>query len=95
MPSPAEFETDPEWLADDTEIEVEMSDDDEFEFEDMDDGDDAAEETVQPAHSATNVPVWRLIEMSREDRFLQRELADFEDYDNYDRFADDPVGLSH
>ena len=38
------------------------------------------------------VPLWRLIEMSQEDRSLRMELADFEDYDDFDGHAG---GLSH
>lgn len=32
------------------------------------------------------VPLWRLIEMSSEDRELRMELADFGDYDDFERF---------
>jgi hypothetical protein len=85
------LEPGPEWPGDDLETDVEMSDDD-FEYDDIDEED---EEIEHQAGSASNVPVWRRIEMTREDRYLKRELADFEDYDSYDRFADDNAGLSH
>ena len=58
----------------------------EEDFEELDDviGDDEPLEVEEAAAGPTgNVPVWRLIEMSRENRYLERELADFEDYDNY------------
>lgn len=77
--------------ADDTESDL-MSDDD-FELDDFDDEEDAdLDDLVEErpgARSGANVPVWRLIEMSREHRFLQRELADFEDYDMFDNATDD------
>lgn len=91
MPSPTELEPAPEWPADDLEMEIDMSDDDDFDFEDAEE-EEENEELIERRGSAGNVPVWRLIEMSREDRYLKRELADFEDYD---RFADDYVGVSH
>lgn len=77
-----------DWAADDLESEC-MSDDD-FEMDDVIDDDDSAllDDDDAPA-PAGNVPVWRLIEMSRENRYLERELADFEDYD---RFTDDFSG---
>jgi hypothetical protein len=37
--------------------------------------------------------LWRLIEMSREDRSLKMELADFDDYDSFD--SDYSGGLPH
>ena len=81
------------WLADETETEPAMSDDDDFDFEEIVAEQDDEELTLESKPGiATNVPVWRLIEMSREDRFLKRELADFDDYES---FADDSVGISH
>lgn len=48
------------------------------------------------ASIADRVPLWRLIEMSRENRHLQMELADFEDYDDFEAaHGDVAVGLSH
>ncbi len=97
MPSQTGLTPEPEWIPDDAETELEMSDEDDFEFDE-----EAADEEVavdadielRPAGDS-NVPVWRLIEMSREDRFLKRELADFEDYDSFDNYADDYAGVTH
>lgn len=76
------------WRPED-ELELELMTDDDFEVDEFDDEDDVlAEEPEARAEPAGNVPVWRLIEMSRENRFLQRELADFEDYDAYDSWDD-------
>jgi hypothetical protein len=89
----------PDWIADDLEMELTMSDEDEFEFDELEESGDAGEEeelvVEQRTSAASNVPVWRLIEMSREDRFLKRELADFEDYDSFDKFAGEYAGISH
>jgi hypothetical protein len=78
---PADTEPVPEWVEEDPEIESTMEmDDEELEF------DEFAEERVvkEAAASREDVPLWRLIEMSREDRSLKMELADFDDYDDYD-----------
>jgi hypothetical protein len=85
MAQEPELQADTEWYGDDMEMEMEMDadmSDDDFEFDDaldIEDGDDTVleEEVVKEG----NVPVWRLIEMSRENRFLRAELADFDDYD--------------
>ncbi len=81
MAQEPELQADTEWCRDDMEMEADMSDDD-FEFDDtleIDDGEDLVleDDVIKEA----NVPVWRLIEMSRENRFLRAELADFDDYD--------------
>ena len=78
--------TTPEWCADDLEMEC-MSEDD-FELDDvLADDEDLIEDELEPGPGG-NVPVWRLIEMSRENRFLKQELADFEDYDSgYDDYG--------
>lgn len=78
-----------EWYDEDLETDC-MSEED---FEELDDDvidDERLLEDEEAAAGPTgNVPVWRLIEMSRENRYLERELADFEDYDNYlDDFSD-------
>ncbi len=68
-----------------------MSEDD-FDLDDDVIDDDEGELLADAAPvSATggSVPVWRLIEMSRENRFLERELADFDDYDS---LSDDYAG---
>ena len=70
------------WAAD--ELESDFMTDDDFEPDDMlDDADGVLPDEEDVTVPAGNVPVWRLIEMSRENRYLQRELADFEDYDSY------------
>ncbi len=97
MPSQTGLHPEPEWIPDDAETELEMSDEDDFEFdEEAADEEVAADADIElrPAGDS-NVPVWRLIEMSREDRFLKRELADFEDYDFFDNYADDYAGVTH
>lgn len=70
-------------------LESEFMSEDDFETEDLldDNGVDLEEESQNV--TSGNVPVWRLIEMSRENRHLEREIADFEDYDTYfeDGFA--------
>jgi hypothetical protein len=83
----------PEWVEDDPEIELTMEmDDEDSEFEEF-----AEEGTVKevPEGPREHVPLWRLIEMSREDRSLKMELADFDDYDDYDGFDSDYGGFPH
>jgi hypothetical protein len=63
--------------------------------EDVEIGDDEESEK-EAILMADRVPVWRLIEMSRENRHLKMELADFEDYDDFEAaHGDFAVGLSH
>jgi hypothetical protein len=67
-----------------------MSDEDDFEVDEL--ADDEVVELPEEKLEVTaggNVPVWRLIEMSRENRFLERELADFDDYDRVDSHSGD------
>ncbi|MDH4048826.1 MAG: hypothetical protein OEW68_10800 [Gammaproteobacteria bacterium] len=67
---------------------------DDFSDDEVSDTSDSAEE--EPEVIADKVPVWRLIEMSRENRHLKMELADFEDYDDFEAaHGDYAVGLSH
>jgi hypothetical protein len=76
-----------------------MDAEDEFEIADFsDDEEDAGDHAGkdEPESAADRVPVWRLIEMSRENRHLKMELADFEDYDDFETaHGDYAVGLSH
>jgi len=97
MPSQTGLHPPPEWIPDEEETELEMSDEDDFEFDEEAADDEEVVHTDVELRSAgdSNVPVWRLIEMSREDRFLKRELADFEDYDSFDGYADDYAGVTH
>lgn len=69
----------PEWVEDDPEIELTMEmDDEDLEFDDFTEAKDVADAPRE------HVPLWRLIEMSREDRSLRMELADFDDYEVLD-----------
>lgn len=76
-----------------------MDAEDDFEIGDFSDDvviatEDASKTEAQSA--ADRIPVWRLIEMSRENRHLKAELADFEDYDDFEAAHDEyAVGLSH
>lgn len=76
-----------------------MDAEDDFEAGDFSDDEvlvDAEPEEVAAIAAADRVPVWRLIEMSRENRHLKEELADFEDYDDFEAAQGDfAVGLSH
>lgn len=75
-----------EWVEDDPEIELTMEmDDEELEFDEFA-GDEDELVGSKPGAAAPRdyVPLWRLIEMSQEDRSLRMELADFEDYDDID-----------
>jgi hypothetical protein len=88
----------PEWVKDDPEIQSSMEmDDDELEFETFDETAAEADDKAEKADAERDyVPLWRLIEMSREDRSLRMELADFEDYDDFDRAEGGYAGsLSH
>jgi hypothetical protein len=98
MAKPPAAEPQSEWIEDGPEMESSMEmDDDELEFEEF----DAAETAIgvkggKPAPERDYVPLWRLIEMSREDRSLRMELADFEDYEDSDGVDGEYVGgLSH
>ncbi len=72
-------------------------DDDELEFEAFDESTSDVDDKAEKAAAERDlVPLWRLIEMSREDRSLRMELADFEDYDDFDRAEGGYAGsLSH
>lgn len=94
VPSECAFE----WVTDDPEIESSMEmEDDELEFEAFDEtASDADDKAAKAAAARDLVPLWRLIEMSREDRSLRMELADFEDYDDFDPLEGEYAGsLSH
>lgn len=98
MADPPEAEPESEWIEDGPEMESSMEmDDDELEFEEFD-GEETAIE-VKGGKSVVErdcVPLWRLIEMSREDRSLRMELADFEDYEDFERVDGEYAGrLSH
>jgi hypothetical protein len=98
MAKPAEAKPQAEWIEDGPEMELSMEmDDDELEFEEFE-----AEETATDAKGSKvaverdYIPLWRLIEMSREDRSLRMELADFEDYEDLDGVDGEYAGgLSH
>ncbi len=83
------------------EYDLTMDAEDDFEIADFSDdeeaaGDGARASAKEAEAAADRVPVWRLIEMSRENRHLKMELADFEDYDDFETAQGDyAVGLSH
>jgi hypothetical protein len=81
------------------ENDLTMDAEDEFESADFSDDEEAAGNDAgkgEPESAADRVPVWRLIEMSRENRHLKMELADFEDYDDFETAQGEyAVGLSH
>lgn len=83
MATPPDNEPVPEWVDEDPEIELTMEmDDEELELEEFSDAEDALVVKSDDNEAARDyVPLWRLIEMSQEDRSLKMELADFEDYD--------------
>ncbi|MEX2496779.1 MAG: hypothetical protein WD448_11860 [Woeseia sp.] len=81
------IETAPEWIEEDPEIALTMEmDDEELEFEEFPDEEAAVKPVVEGPRE--HVPLWRLIEMSREDRSLRMELADFDSYDVFDDSPD-------
>jgi hypothetical protein len=98
MAKPPEAEPQSEWIEDGPEMESSMEmDDEELEFEQFD-GEESAIEVKAGKSVAERdyVPLWRLIEMSREDRSLKMELADFEDYEDFDSVGGEYAGgLSH
>ena len=81
------------------ENDLTMDAEDEFEIGDFSDDEQVATENTSETEArsaADRIPVWRLIEMSRENRHLKAELADFEDYDDFEAAHDEyAVGLSH
>lgn len=96
--TPPDKEPVAEWVEDDPEIELSMEmDDEELEFDDLADNEGPA--VARPGSGdgpRDYVPLWRLIEMSQEDRSLRLELADFEDYDDFEKHDGDYAeGLSH
>ena len=96
--TPSDKEPVPEWVEEDPEIELTMEmDDEELEFDDLADDEALAVAKPKGAEAPQDyVPLWRLIEMSQEDRSLRLELADFEDYDDFEKLDGDYAeGLSH
>lgn len=92
-------EPESEWVDDDPEMEssIEM-DDEELEFDEFENEEGGGIEAAagKSASQRDYVPLWRLIEMSREDRSLRIELADFADYEDADGGDGEYVGgLSH
>ena len=94
MAKSVETEPLPEWVEEDPEIELTMDmDDEDLEFDEFAE-EGAVKEVAQDPRE--HVPLWRLIEMSREDRSLKMELADFDDYDDFDSIDNDySGGLTH
>jgi len=73
-------EMDDDWDDDESEQEFDMNEDEDLDFSDFEDDDDIEMASADEA-ARDRTPLWRRIEMSREDRSLKMELADFEDYD--------------
>ncbi len=95
--TPPDTEPVAEWVEDDQEIELTMEmDDEELDFEDLGEDEELSAAGLKNADASRDyVPLWRLIEMSQEDRSLRMELADFEDYDDSDTHDGDYAeGLS-
>lgn len=94
---PPETEPVPEWVEDDPEIELTMEmDDEELEFDDLVEDEELSAARPKNGDGPRDyVPLWRLIEMSQEDRSLRIELADFEDYEDFEKHDGDYAGLSH
>lgn len=87
MAEPKDTKSRPEWVDDDPEIVLTMEmDDEDLDFEEFAERVDELDEAA--ATPREHVPLWRLIEMSRENRSLKMELADFDQYDEYDNFGD-------
>lgn len=88
MSQVTEVQPEPDWADDEAESdtfpEMDIMDDD-IAIEDLDESTDL-QELSEPAQET--VPLWRLIEMSREERLLKMELADFEDYEGFDGFTE-------
>ncbi len=95
--TPPDTEPVPEWVEDDPEAELTMEmDDEELEFDELVEDDELTAAPKAAAELRDYVPLWRLIEMSQEDRSLRMELADFEDYDDFEKQDGDYAGgLSH
>lgn len=77
----------------DTQPEASRVDDDDREFFDLDPIDDDADfdgfdvetdDGDRPASNQVCVPLWRLIEIARENRDLKWSMADFADYDDFE-----------
>lgn len=87
MAEPKDNKSRPEWVDDDPEIVLTMDmDDEDLDFDEFSERVEEIEAVA--ATPREHVPLWRLIEMSREDRSLKMELADFDQYDEYDNFGD-------
>lgn len=95
--TPPDTEPVAEWVEDDPEIELTMEmDDEELEFDNLVEDEELSAARPKNGDGPRDyVPLWRLIEMSQEDRSLRMELADFEDYDDFEMRDGDYAGLSH
>jgi hypothetical protein len=70
----------------DADLELDGTDPEDFdEFAEEDD----ILESRRSGNRESHVPLWRLIEMSGENRRLKLDIADFEDYEIYDAFDGD------
>lgn len=78
----------------DEDLELEGADPDDF--DEFGDEDDEILVTRRSEERESRVPLWRLIEMSGENRKLKLDIADFEDYEIYDGYDGDLAeGLAH
>ena len=79
-------------LYDDDELmdtDLELDDADPEDFDEFDEDDDGVIGARRMAGRESRVPLWRLIEMSGENRKLKLDIADFEDYEIYDIYEGD------
>jgi hypothetical protein len=79
-------------LYDDDELmdtDLELDDTDPEDFDEFDEDDDGVIAARRVADRESRVPLWRLIEMSGENRKLKLDIADFEDYEIYDIYEGD------
>ena len=82
-----DLQTLPGWAGRCPENQWTMDADDAFEYgEFAEDAEIRGEAIINESREAVTdrVPLWRLIEMSREDRHLRKQLEDFEDYDDFE-----------
>lgn len=78
----------------DADLELDGTDPDDF--DEFAEDDDEILVSRRSENRDSHVPLWRLIEMSGENRKLKLDIADFEDYEIYDAFDGDLAeGLAH
>lgn len=85
MTIPREPQPDTGWADDEGLAETDVDFDAVFDGQNAIDGDGANE--VRVLRRESSVPLWRLIEMSGEDRELRMALADLGDYEDFEKFG--------